>query len=125
VCPCNFQRIVQLSVAQLREHGCRPALPAPSVRDRRERVRGEHALELLLLGRELEIRRASVSGERHISAFGFERRAVEMRMFARSLERKRSAPQVRSTSYAIQLPFSAFSPARPAVYIRPTIAKEK
>ena len=82
----HLQGSPEIGRTQLGERRRGPALPAPGVGHRRQRLRRQ-ALERLLLGQEPEVRRAPVGGERHVDARHLERRPVEMRRLGRAIER--------------------------------------
>src|SRR5262245_44587089 len=100
VAPRRFKHTFQLRHLDLGERDRRPALLAPSVRHGRERVGRQHALELLLLGRELQIGSAPIRRERGENARRFERDAVEMRRLCCARERKCDSLQVGGGGHA-------------------------
>ena len=92
--PTQFECVLEFHRAELGQGGRGPTLPAPGVRYRRKGVRRHHALELLFVGRELEIRGATIGSESDVDARDLERRSVKVRPLGRPLERQRHAAQV-------------------------------
>src|SRR5262249_41098584 len=92
--PRALQSILPLRLAPLRQGRRGPAPPPAPVRDRRERLPRQHALELLFLGRELEVRGLAVRGERRVDARSLEGRTVEVGVFGRSIQRRCGAAQI-------------------------------
>src|SRR5262245_32441289 len=77
--PCHLGRGLELRGLELRQRRGGPALLAPGVRHRHKGRWREHALELLLVWRELEVCAAAVGRERHVDAGDLERGTVEVR----------------------------------------------
>src|SRR5512138_2797759 len=117
--PGDGECVPELRRRQRRELRRGPALPSPGVVHRREGVGRGHALQLLLVGRELEIRALSVGSERYVNARHLERRAVEMRGFRRAFERQREPPQIVTRRHYFSA--SVFRFARPVSKSLPII----
>src|SRR5215471_19992224 len=83
--PRNLQSMRELLDAQRVELRGRPALPSPGIRYRRKCVGRRDALQLLLIGRELEIGGAPIGRERNVDARHLERGAVEVRRLGRAV----------------------------------------
>ena len=92
--PRRLECVLEFHRAELGQGGRGPTVPAPGVRYRRKGVRCHHALELLFVGRELEIRGATIGSESDVDARDLERRSVKVRPLGRPLERQRHAAQI-------------------------------
>src|SRR5258706_853753 len=92
--PCRLKCRSQIGGTQLRQRRRSPALFAPCIRDRGECLWQDGALELLLVGRELEVGSLAVLSECHVDARHLERRAVKMWDLGRPIEGPRHAPQI-------------------------------
>ena len=84
--PGHFKSRFQFFAVQGGQRDRRPALSAPGIGNRCERLGIRDAFQFLLVGGQLHVRRQAVGGERGVVSLDLECRPVEVRSRCRSLK---------------------------------------